>query len=87
MPCNTQWVRVANADQFKKHFVVHRVHFLLHAHARGIPLGKENETKEKGARNQAHFPLKTRYPAPIGRLPAGLKCAALFLEVSPPYAT
>ena len=30
-------------------------HFLLPAHAVGIPPGKENETKEKGASNQAHF--------------------------------
>ena len=48
---------------------------------------KENETKEKGAGNKAHFPRKTRYPAPIGRLLTGLKCAALFLDVSPPYST
>ncbi len=47
---------------------------------------KENETKEKGARNQAHFPHETHCPAPIGRLPTGFKCAALFLDVSPPYA-
>ena len=48
---------------------------------------KENEPKEKGASNQAHFPRKTRYPAPIGRLPTRLKWAALSLDVCPPYAT
>ena len=42
--------------------------------------------KEKVASNQAHFPLET-HCNPINRLPTGLKCAALFLEVSPPYAT
>ena len=42
---------------------------------------KENEIKEKGASNPAHFPLETRYPALIGRLPTGLKWAALFLDV------
>ena len=47
---------------------------------------KENKTKEKGARNQAHFPLETRYTAPMGRLPTGLQCAALFLDVSPLHA-
>ena len=31
-------------------------HFLLPAHAIGIPSGKENETKEKGASNGANFP-------------------------------
>ena len=43
---------------------------------------KENETKEKGASNEAHFPLETRYPTPIGRLPTTLKWATLFLDVS-----
>ena len=65
----------------------HGFHFLLPAHAIGIPSGKENETKEKGASNKAHFPLETRYPSPIDRLRTGLKWAALFLDVSPPYAT
>ena len=59
----------------------------MRAHAIGIPSGKENEPKEKGASNQAHFPLETRYPTPIGRLRTSLKCAALFLEVSSPYAS
>ena len=31
-------------------------HFLLRAHAIGIPSGKENGTKEKGGSKQAHFP-------------------------------
>ncbi len=42
---------------------------------------KENETKEKSASNQAHFPRKTHCPAAIGRLPTDLKRAVLFLEV------
>ncbi|MCG8386865.1 MAG: hypothetical protein MJA30_15050, partial [Cytophagales bacterium] len=48
---------------------------------------KENETKEKGASNQAHFPFKTRCPVPTGRLPKGLKWTVLFPDVSPPYAS
>ncbi|MCG8390251.1 MAG: hypothetical protein MJA30_32180, partial [Cytophagales bacterium] len=47
---------------------------------------KENETKEKGASNKAHFPLETRYPTLMACLPTCLKCAALFLDVSPPHA-
>ena len=62
-------------------------HFLLHTHAISIPSGKENEIKEKGAGHQAHFPLKTRYPAAIDRLRTGLKWAALFLDVPPLYTT
>ena len=58
-------------------------HFLLRAHAIGILSGKENDPKEKGASNPAHFPLETRYPAPMACLPTGLKCAALSLDIPP----
>ncbi len=41
--------------------------FLLHAHAIGIPSGKENETKEKGASNKPIFRKKRAAHSPIGR--------------------
>ena len=68
--------------RLKTHVILGRVTVFIF-----FALPKEKETKEKGARDKAHFPLETRYPAPIGRLRTGLKCAALLLEVSPPYAT
>ena len=54
-------------------------HFLLRA--------KRKRNKRKGRQQQSPFSAQNAHPSPIGRLPAGLKCAALFLEVSPPYAT
>ena len=63
------------------------VNELLHAHARGMPLGKENETKEKGTGNPATFPFETRYLAAIGPLRTVLKWAGLFLAVLLPYVT
>ncbi|MCG8386063.1 MAG: hypothetical protein MJA30_11005, partial [Cytophagales bacterium] len=56
-------------------------HFLLPAHAIGIPSGKESEPKEKGASDKAHFPLETHYPAATG-----LKCAHTVPVCSPPCA-
>ena len=53
--------------------VLRSVFIFFHAHAVGILSGKENETKEKGAGNKAHFSIETRYPAAIYRLPKGLK--------------
>ena len=61
--------------------VLRSVFIFFHAHAVGILSGKENETKEKGAGNKAHFSIETRYPAAIYRLPTGPKCAALLLDV------
>ena len=62
-------------------------HFLFARPCHTHPFGERKWTKRKGASNKAHFSLETRYPALIGRLPTGFKCAALFLDVSPPYST